>query len=114
MGPAVVKVERSRVTMNVDQLRHVCTYAHWIPILNGLHLEFFAQRYPGWEWNDFVPRLLCKEILRVDGEDLGYTKLKLELYLAPNVRAIDFIPGVRGVKVVVHYQKEEARKETHG
>ena len=114
MGRAVVEVNRSPVSMNVDQLRDVCAYAHWIPILNGLHLEFFEQNYPGWRWNEFVPRLLRKGILRVSAEDLGYTKLKLELYLAPNVRAIDFIPGVRGVKVVVHYQKEEARKETHG
>ena len=103
MGLAVVKVERSRVTMNVDQLRHVCTYAHWIPILNGLHLEFFEQNYPGWEWNDFVPKLLRKGILRVGGEDLGYTKLKLGLCLAPDVSAVDFIPGKHGVKVVVRY-----------
>lgn len=108
------EVVRSQVTMNVDQLREVCAYAHWIPILNGLHLEFFEQNYPGWEWNDFVPRLLRKGILRVGGEDLGYTKLKLGLCVAPEVSAIDFIPGKRGVTVIVHYQKEEARKETHG
>ena len=89
--------------MNVYQLRDVCAYAHWIPILNGLHEEFFAQNYPGWEWNDFVPRLLRKRILRVGGEELGYIKLKLELCIAPEVSAIDFIPGKRGVKVVVRY-----------
>ena len=104
MGRAVVStVERSRVTMNVDQLGDVCGYAHWIPILNGLHIEFFEQNYPGWEWNDFVPRLLRKGILRTRAEDLGYTKLKLGLCLAPEVSAIDFIPGKRGVKVVVRY-----------
>ena len=106
MGRAVVEVNRSPVTINVDQLRDVCAYAHWIPILNGLHLEFFTQNYPGWEWNDFVPKLLKKGILRTGVEDLGYTKLKLGLCLAPDVSAIDFIPGKRGVKVVVHYVKE--------
>lgn len=103
MGRAVVEVDRSPVTMNVDQLRDVCAYAHWIPILNGLHLEFFEQNYPGWEWNDFVPRLLHKGILRTRAEDLGYTKLKLGLCVAPEVSAIEFIPGKRGVKVVVRY-----------
>ena len=102
----MVQVERSPVSMNVDQLRDVCAYAHWIPILNGLHLKFFEQNYPGWEWNDFVPRLLRKGILRVGGEELGYTKLKLGLYLAPNVIAIDFIPGKRGVTINVRYVKE--------
>lgn len=99
-------MNRSKVTMNVDQLRDVCAYAHWIPILNGLHLEFFGQNYPGWEWNDFVPRLLRKGILRVGAEDLGYTKLKLGLFVAPNVAEIDFIPGKHGVKINVHYVKE--------
>ena len=102
----VSDVVRSQVTMNVDQLREVCAYAHWIPILNGLHLEFFEQNYPGWEWNDFVPRLLRKGVLRVGAEDLGYTKLNLGLYVAPDVSAIDFIPNKRGVKVVVRYVKE--------
>ena len=99
-------MNRSKVTMNVDQLRDVCAYAHWIPILNGLHLEFFGQNYPGWEWNDFVPRLLRKGILRVGAEDLGYTKLKLGLFVAQNVAEIDFIPGKHGVKINVHYVKE--------
>ena len=104
MGRAVVSdVVRSPVTMNVDQLLDVCAYAHWIPILNGLHLEFFEQHYPGWEWNDFVPQLLRKGILRTRAEDLGYTKLKLGLCLAPDVGAVDFIPGKRGVKIVVRY-----------
>ena len=101
-----MEVERSPVTMNVDQLGDVCGYAHWLPILNGLHLEFFAQKYPGWDWNDFVPRLLRKGILRVGGEDLGYTKLKLGLCLAPDVSVVDFIPGKRGVTVIVRYVME--------
>lgn len=98
-----MEVDRSPVTMSVDQLRDVCGFAHWIPILNGLHLEFFEHNYPGWQWNDFVPRLLRKEILRVSAEDLGYTKLKFGLYVAPDVSAIDFIPNARGVRVVVRY-----------
>jgi hypothetical protein len=107
VGRAVVKVNRSPVTMNVDELRDVCGYAHWIPILNGLHLEFFEQKYPGWEWNDFVPKLMRKGILRVGGEELEYTKLKLGLYLAPNVSAIDFFPGKREVTVVVRYATQQ-------
>ena len=90
----------------MDQLRDVCAYAHWIPILNGLHLEFFAQNYPGWDWNDFVPKLLRKGILRVGAEGFGCIKLKLGLFLAPDVAEIDFIPGKRGVKIFVHYVKE--------
>ena len=106
MGRGVKAMERSAVTMNMNQLRDVCAYAHWMPILNGLHLDFFEQNYPGWEWNDFVPKLLRKGILRKGAEDLGYIKLKLGLYVAPDVAEIDFIPSNRGVNIIVHYVKE--------
>jgi hypothetical protein len=92
--------------MTVEQLLDVCRYAHWIPILNGLHLEFFEQNYPGWDWNDFIPRLLKKGILRVGAADLGYIKMSQGLFVAPNIESIDFIPGKRGVRIVVHYVKE--------
>ena len=105
MGRAVDQVERARVTMTVDQLRSVCAYAHWIPILNGFHLEFFEKNYPGWDWNDFVPKLIRKGILRVNAEGLGYIKMSQGLCVAPNVESIDFVPGKRGVRVVVHYEK---------
>ena len=106
MGRGVKAMERSAVTISVNQLRDICAYAHWIPILNGLHLDFFEKNYPGWEWNDFVPKLLRKGILRVGAEEFGYIKLKLGLYVAPDVAEIDFIPSKRGVKIVVRHVKE--------
>ena len=106
MGRGVKAMERSAVTISVNQLRDICAYAHWIPILTGLHLEFFEKNYPGWEWNDFAPKLLRKGILRVGAEEIGYIKLKMGLFVVPNVAEIDFIPSTRGVKIVVHYVKE--------
>ena len=101
-------MERTPVSMTVDQLRDVSAYAHWMPILNGLHLEFFQHSFPGWEWNDFVPKLLRKGILRVGAEDLGYTKLKMGLFVAPDICDIHFIPGHHGVKIVVRYSFQES------
>ena len=103
MGRAVVEVDRSPVTMNVDQLRDVCAYAHWIPILNGLHLEFFEQNYPGWEWTDFVPRLLRKGVLRVGAEDLGYTKLNLAPVFLLITRILVEISAKKFQKTSIHF-----------
>lgn len=99
-------MERSAVTISVNQLRDICAYAHWMPILNGLHLDFFEKNYPGWEWNDFVPKLVRKGILRVNVADLGYTKMSQGLFVAPNIESIDFNPGQRGVQIVVYCVKE--------
>ena len=102
----VVTIERAPVSMSVDQLRDVCAYAHWIPITQELHKEFFEQNYPGWEWNDFVPKLVRKGILRVNAADLGCTKMSQGLFVAPNIESIDFTPGQQGVQIVVHCVKE--------
>jgi hypothetical protein len=106
VGRAVVEVERAPVSMTVDQLRDVCAYAHWIPITQGLYKEFFEQNYPGWEWNDFVPKLVRKGILGVNAAVLGYTKMSQGLFVAPNIESIDFKPSQRGVQIVVHCVKE--------
>jgi hypothetical protein len=42
----------------------------------------------------------------VGAEEFGDIKLKMGLFVAPNVAEIDFIPSTRGVKIVVHYVKE--------
>ena len=47
---------RSNVVMDIELLRDVAGYAHWIPITQGLHEEYFEKNFPGWDWNDFVPR----------------------------------------------------------
>jgi len=99
-------MKRSQVTMDISLLRDVCGYAHWIPILNGLHLEFFERNFPGWEWNDFVPKLLKKKILVIGNPDGEHIKLNLGLFISPSIESIDFIPDKSGSKIVVHRVNE--------
>jgi hypothetical protein len=99
-------MKRSQVTMDISLLRDVCGYAHWIPILNGLHLEFFEEKFPGWEWNDFVPKLLKKKILVVGNPDGAHIKLSQGLFISPYIASIDFVPDKSGAKIVVHRVKE--------
>ena len=108
MGRVVNAVARSAVTMNISLLRDVCGYAHWIPILNELHLDFFEENFPGWEWNDFVPKLLKRKILVIGNPDGAHIKLGQGLFISPEIESIDFIPGNRAVKVIVHKVKEVA------
>jgi hypothetical protein len=88
--------------MDVPLLKRVCNYAHWIPITQGLHLAFFAEHFPGWEWNDFVPRLLKKKVLELNGEgNASLTKLWHGLYISSDVEAIEFIPTKRGIEIQI-------------
>ena len=91
---------RSRIIMDIEMLRRVTNYAHWIPGLRGLYREFFAEHFPGWDWNDFVPRLIDKKILRFN--EVGnpeFTMLSQGLFISSDVQSIEFIPQKKGVRV---------------
>ena len=91
---------RSRIIMDIEMLRRVTNYAHWIPGLRGLYREFFAEHFPGWDWNDFVPRLIDKGILKINEvNNPEFTKLSQGLSISSEIQAIEFIPQKNGVRV---------------
>ena len=106
-------MKRSKVTMNIETLRSITGYCHWIPITQGLHREYFAENFPGWQWNDFVPRLIKEKILEFNGEGKkSLIKLWQGLYISANIQAIEFIPDRNGIKInVVPINKNEDLKE---
>ena len=93
---------RSKIIMDIEMLRSVTNYAHWIPGLRGLYREFFAEHFPGWDWNDFVPRLIDKKILRFNEKDNPeFTMRPQGLFISADVQAIEFIPQKNGIRVKV-------------
>ena len=93
---------RSKIIMDIEMLRSVTNYAHWIPGLRGLYREFFAEHFPGWDCNDFVPRLIDKKILRFnEADNPEFTMLHQGLFISADVQAIEFIPQKNGVRVKV-------------
>jgi hypothetical protein len=107
MWGEVETMKRSKVTMDIETLRSITSYCHWIPITQGLHKEFFAENFPGWQWNDFVPRLLKKKILEFNGEgNDSLVKLWQGLYISSDIQSIEFIPNKSGVKISVLLKSE--------
>jgi len=100
MWGEVETMKRSKVTMDIETLRSVTGYCHWIPITQGLHKVYFAENFPGWQWNDFVPRLLKKKILEFNGGgNDSLVKLWQGLYISSDIQSIEFIPYKSGVKI---------------
>ena len=101
-------MKRSKVTMDIETLRSITSYCHWIPITQGLHKEFFAENFPGWQWNDFVPRLLDRKILHFNSEgNESLTKLWQGLYISSDIQSIEFIPYKNGVNIEINFQRIE-------
>ena len=83
-------------------LKSITNYCHFIPQLNGQARTFITEHFPGWDWNDFVPRLIDKGILKFNELDNPeFTKLSQGLFISSDVQAIEFIPQKNGVRVKV-------------
>lgn len=98
-------MKKSKVVMDIAALESITHYCHYIPITRGLHLEFFAENYPGWDWNDFVPKLIERGILVRDSKESNSRKLLQGLYISRDVELIEFTPGKNEVAIRVIQKK---------
>jgi len=95
-------VSKNKVVMDIETLRTVAGYCHWIPITQGLYKEYFSENFPGWRWNQFVPKLLDLKILQFKGEgNENLMALSQGLYISSEIEFIEFTPAGSGVKVQV-------------
>jgi hypothetical protein len=99
---------RSKINMDIEMLDRVTGYAHWIPGIRGLYKEFFAENFPGWEWNDFVPRLIDDGVLQLNPkENENLTNLRFGLFISADIRAIEFTPARNTIKIKVFAKSEK-------
>lgn len=93
---------KSKVVLDIKMLGRLTNYCHFIPQLNGQARAFIESSFPGWDWNDLVPRLIDKKILRFNEKDNPeFTMLPQGLFISADIQAIEFIPQKNGVRVKV-------------
>jgi hypothetical protein len=59
-----------------------------MPALRGISEECIARNYPGWEWNEILPVLIKKGIMKRYSSDPNQRKLSQDLSIAADVRSI--------------------------
>jgi hypothetical protein len=89
------------LTLDIDELRGICNYVHWIPIIRGLHREFFQTKYPGWDWNDVIPVLSNRRIVVSNSEDPNLRKLSQGLSISREITSITLTRNGSRIKVSV-------------
>jgi len=113
MRREVEMMKKAKVVMDIETLRTVTGYCHWIPITQGLHKEYFSENFPGWSWNHFVPKLLDLKILKFKGEgDENLIMLSQGLFISSDIESIEFTPEKNGVKVGIT-NKSGSQYEVH-
>ena len=102
-----IRMDKSKVLLSVESLRGITNYAHWIPITQGLYLNYFEKHFPGWEWNDFVPRLIEEKILFFNGNPETSVSLSQGLFVLRNIISIEFIPKGTAIEIIVNKNNGE-------
>ena len=92
----------SELRLDVEALTMIAGYAHWIPITQGLHLDFFQENYPRWEWNDIIPVLLKKGVVKINSKEPNQRQLSQGLSIAHDVEGILIKRSKHGSRVTIY------------
>ena len=93
---------KSDLTLDLEALTLIAGYAHWIPITQGLHLDFFQENYPGWEWNDIIPVLIKKGVVMMNSKEPNQRQLSQGLSIAHDVESLLIKRSKHGNRVTIH------------
>ena len=94
-------VSETTLVIDIEALRKITGYAHWIPALRGISQEFINRHYPGWEWNDILPVLIKKGIVKRYSSDPDQRKLSYDLSIAHEIESVTISRTTVGKKVVI-------------
>jgi hypothetical protein len=87
--------------LDIEALRKVAGYAHWIPLIRGLHKDYFARNLPGWEWNQIIPVLIKKGIIKVGSKEADQQVLSQGLSFSKYVGGVLLKPSKHQTKVAI-------------
>ena len=84
--------------LSVEELRRLTSYAHFIPMTQGLYRPYLERNFPGWEWNQIIPALIKAKILVINSKDPRHCALSHGLYIAREIT---------GVRICIQNEKTE-------
>ena len=102
MWGKVQAMSTAELRLDVEALTMIAGYAHWIPITQGLHLDFFQGNSPGWEWNDIIPVLIKKGVVMMNSKEPNQRQLSQGLSIAHDVESILIKRSKHGTRVTIH------------
>ena len=102
MWGKVQVMSTDQLRLEIESLTTITGYAHWIPITQGLHLEYFRRNYPGWEWNHIIPVLIKKGVVKIHSKDPNQRMLAQGLSIAQDVESVLIKRSKHGTRIMVH------------
>ena len=81
------RMSKKVLSLDIEALRILANYAHWIPACHGYTREFMEKTYPGWDWNDLIPKMHRLGIIRREAAE-GDVKLWQGLWLKAGITEV--------------------------
>jgi hypothetical protein len=101
MRSEIQSMSDATLVLDIEALRKITGYAHWLPALRGISQEFINRHYPGWDWNDILPVLVKKGIVKRYSSDPDQRKLSHDLSISHEIESLQISRTTVGKKVVI-------------
>ena len=101
MRSEIQNMSETTLVLDIEALRTITGYAHWIPALRGISQEFINRNYPGWDWNDILPVLVKKGIVKRYSNDPDQRKLSHDLSISHEIESLTISRTTVGEKVMI-------------
>lgn len=73
-----------KLNLDIEEIRLLTNYAHWIPAIHGYTNQFMKDTFPGWVWNDLIPNMLRNGLITFTPSE-GDLKLLQGLWLKSGI-----------------------------
>ena len=107
MWGKVQTMSTAELRLDFESLEMIAGYAHWIPITQGLYKDYFQRNYPGWEWNQIIPVLIEKGIVKIHSDDPEFQLLSQGLYISREIEAVTLWIRNGKTQIAVHRVNQE-------
>jgi hypothetical protein len=95
------------IFLTISDIHDITRYNHYIPFMRQLHHEFIADRFPGWSWSDFLPRLQGAKIVRVHGDCTSCRRLAMGLCMDLDIEGVWVKRNPSGVRLKPSYKMKK-------
>ena len=87
--------------LTIEDIHDITRYNHYIPFVRGFHHEFITKRFPGWSWNQLLPRLFGSKIVRTHDDCVVCTRLAMGLCMDSDIEGVWVKQNPSGVHLKV-------------
>ena len=101
MRSEIQSMSDATLVLDIEALRTITGYAHWIPALRVISQEYINRHYPGWDWNDILPVLVKKGIVKRYSSDPDQRTLSQDVSISKEIESVKISRTTVGKKVVI-------------